>query len=241
MHKELIIQVFEKARSEALARGDKNPSLISLAEAVSDHVEEITGWKLGERSFRDYFRKAQELEESAADINIKQVAVITGLCRFLGYDGYEDYCNRGTTREEDPGGGSGKSHRNRGVFPKNKLLLGIAGTGILLLFWVFSANQQRWMLWQGDQYSEVDFDAGKLREGSLKEYREDRIRSFKKITPDCSTRYFKGDGVENLWYGKNPAGELEYFTDLGRHPVTGKTLKPITKYMIRQYICPEYK
>ena len=30
---------------------------------------------------------------------------------------------------------------------------------------------------------------------------------------------------------------LQYFTALGLHPETGKTLKPITQYMIDKYIC----
>ena len=45
------------------------------------------------------------------------------------------------------------------------------------------------------------------------------------------------DGSERLWYGKNKNKELEYFTAFGKHPETGKTLKPITKYMIAKYIC----
>lgn len=44
----------------------------------------------------------------------------------------------------------------------------------------------------------------------------------------------------NLWYGKNNSGEIEYFTALDKHPKTGKTLKKITDYMIRKYICESY-
>ena len=45
------------------------------------------------------------------------------------------------------------------------------------------------------------------------------------------------DGREQIWYGKNNRGELEFFTSQGLHPETKKTLKKITKYMIDKYVC----
>ena len=60
---------------------------------------------------------------------------------------------------------------------------------------------------------------------------------FKKINPDCEYSFFNNDGSVRVWYGKNVSKELEFFTDLGLHPETGKTLKPITQYMIDKYVC----
>ena len=101
-------------------------------------------------------------------------------------------------------------------------------------------NQPRWMIWQEDHYIEVKFDDNKLNINQLKLYKEDRILNFRQIQPDCNTIFFKENGEENIWYGKNAKGELEYFTDLAKHPKTGKTLKKITPYMIRKYICKTY-
>jgi len=42
-----------------------------------------------------------------------------------------------------------------------------------------------------------------------------------------------------IWYGRNIKKELEFFTSLGLHPETGKTLDPITDYMIKKYACPK--
>ena len=39
-----------------------------------------------------------------------------------------------------------------------------------------------------------------------------------------------------ILYGKNAAKEYEYFTHPGLHPETGKTLKPISRYIIKKYI-----
>lgn len=101
-------------------------------------------------------------------------------------------------------------------------------------------NQTRWMVWQNDHYIEVKLNVEEYNISQLKVYKEDRILYFKQTTPDCNTKFFKSDGSENLWYGKNAKGELEYFTDLGLHPGTGKTLKKISKHMIRTHICESY-
>ena len=66
------------------------------------------------------------------------------------------------------------------------------------------------------------------------------INNFHKTTPSCDTVFFNQDTTVRLWYGKNTDGNLEYFTSLGLHPQTNKTLKPITPYMIKKYICNNY-
>ena len=124
----------------------------------------------------------------------------------------------------------------------NKILLYI-GVVMLIAFGSISTkhilkNETRWMVWQEDHYVEVEFDTEKHKVNQLKLYKEDRINLFKKIIPVCdSTKFFNEDGSVNIWYGKNRNKELEYFTALGLHPETGKTLKPITQYMIDKYIC----
>lgn len=57
------------------------------------------------------------------------------------------------------------------------------------------------------------------------------------MKPSCDLIFFDKSGNAQIWYGKNLKGELEIFTSLGLHPETGKTLKPISKYMIEKYIC----
>jgi hypothetical protein len=40
-----------------------------------------------------------------------------------------------------------------------------------------------------------------------------------------------------VWYGKEPiTGKYEYFSQPGLHPITGKTLKKISPYIIKKYI-----
>jgi hypothetical protein len=96
------------------------------------------------------------------------------------------------------------------------------------------------MKWDVDHYVEVSFDAKGVQNGDLKLYKEDRIENFKKINADCNTVFFTENGSISVWYGKNMNGALEYFTGLGLHPISGKSLKPITEYMIKKYVCETY-
>ena len=124
----------------------------------------------------------------------------------------------------------------------NRILLFIGG--IMLISFVSLSinhvlkNETRWMVWQEDHYVEIDLNTEKYNINQLKLFKEERIELFKKISPICNeTLFFNEDGSVKIWYEKNKDKELEYFTALGLHPETGKTLKPITQYMIDKYIC----
>ena len=93
------------------------------------------------------------------------------------------------------------------------------------------------MVWDKDHYKEVKIDTDKYSFDQLKIYKEERIKYFQKIEPSCEVKYFDQRGKVKVWYGKNVKGDLEIFSSFGLHPETGKTLKPITKYMIRKYFC----
>ena len=100
-----------------------------------------------------------------------------------------------------------------------------------------ASKEQRWMNWNGHNYVETSFDPEKLKTGTLKIYMEDRVASFTLLEPKCDTKFFNADGSVRVWYSKNQNGNLDFFSDFGLHPITRKTLKPITKYIIDKYIC----
>jgi len=234
VNKKLILKAFEKARIKKQKEGIKRPSQTELSEELSNFIEEHEEFKLGERSFRDYYNEAKKLlNDDNNDINIKQLKVINGLCKYLDYDNYQEFLI------------SLDHHKDKSKFDtviilikKNKILLSILSIAIIALIIYKSITKQRWMIWQEDHYVEVKFDAEKYDLNQLKLYKEERINSFKKVSAICNkTKFFNDDGSVNLWYGKNKNKKLEYFTTLGLHPETGKTLKPITQYMIDKYIC----
>jgi len=232
MHKKLIIHAFNKAEEERKKRGEKKPSKVSMAEDISNFVKDEVGFGLGEKSYRDYYNEAKRLVSDSKDISIKQQKVVVGLCRFLEFNDYEEF--------EESIKRQSILQKLLGFLKLYKILIILFIITTTIITVIISFNRQRWMIWDGSHYIETKFDAEKLQEGLLKVYRKDRIEHFEKITPNCDTQFFTEDGLENLWYGKNSSGDLEYFTDLARHPETNKSLNPITRYMIKKYICQSY-
>ena len=233
MHKKLIIAAFDKARNKLKEKGIQNPSAVKIAEELSNYVEETEDFPLGERTYRDYYNQA--LKEDTGDIEIRQLKVVTGLCKYAGFENYSEFKNQGLENPKEK-----RTRKVPPVFKKYKIALGVALVLLIAFISYTSVNKQKWMVWETDQYVEAPFDAMTLNHGELKLYNVERINQFRKIYPDCNTDFFKDDGTENLWYGKNKEGTLEYFTSLGLHPETGKTLKKITKHMIRNHICENY-
>lgn len=87
------------------------------------------------------------------------------------------------------------------------------------------------MYWKNDHYEPIFCDE-KIPNETVIALDEEKLL-LKKITfPDTLT-------VENalgkVWYDKSNH-KLEFFTHYGIHPTNGKTLKPITKYMIETYV-----
>lgn len=57
---------------------------------------------------------------------------------------------------------------------------------------------------------------------------------LKRIYPCDTTTFFNEYGKPKIWYHKMN-NKIEYFNQDGIHPVTGKDLHPITKYMIKTH------
>ena len=245
MNKDLILSAFAKAEQEMQKRGVIEPSLTQMATVLSDFVEQQHGFCLGEKSFRIYRGNAEKLAGKSQDIGIKQVAVINGLCDYLGYDSYQDFLKGQLVKGQMVKGEmvvtpeviTPKSHKKKGATLFLKMVILTTLLGFASLFIYKYVNRQRRMVWQENHYVEVDFDAKRYELKQLKIYKEDRILAFKKVAVNCNTTFFNNDGSVRYWYGKNKNKELEYFTDLGLHPETGKTLKPITSYMIDKHVC----
>src|SRR5690606_22170187 len=94
---------------------------------------------------------------------------------------------------------------NKPAKPKRiKIVVGIVISISFLMaigfFGYHYINKQQWMEWDGTRYVESTFDSQKLTEGSLKTYKEERINEFKRVLPNCKTKFFNDDGSPRIWY-----------------------------------------
>jgi hypothetical protein len=227
MYKKIVQEAFKKAQREIPGKTTKT--------SISEHISEVllNGFKtqISGRTLRNLIDESNKID-AGEDISISTDYILY-LCKYLGYEDYNAFL---------------KSHPNE-VKNKNKVVGYLKSNWIILLICfitiigaitVSAFNKQRWMVWDDTKYVETDFDAEKYNLNQLKLYKEEHIENFKKLVPNCETKYFNEDGSEMVWYGKNKNGDLEYFSFFGKHPDSGKTLKPITEYMIRKYICDSY-
>lgn len=238
MHRKLILKAFEKAKNEE----EKKTGIVASKNRLSEIISEVllNDYKcvFGDKSLRVLYAKAKSNDEEV--VEIKQLRVVDSLCKYLGYEDYIDFINKNSILKT-----SAELLRNKkgidkiiNLMIKNKVSL-ILGILLIVVFIIFSKKQQRWMIWENNQYIEVEFDKEKFSLDELKIYDEESIATFKKVEPSCDMAFFDKEGNVKIWYGKNLKGDLEIFTTLGLHPETGKTLKPISKYMIDKYICPK--
>ncbi|WP_397446925.1 hypothetical protein [Polaribacter sp. R77954] len=236
MHKKLILKVFEKAKKDQ----EKETGVIASTSKLSERISEtlLNNYKcvFGEKSLRVLYNKAKISNDEK--LEIKQLKVIECLCKYLGYENYIDFVNNNLElANKNNNHVRSKQHSRIKFIVKKYWVYLILVVFILILYLNFSFNQQRWMIWKNDQYVEVDFDTKKYNLDQLKILNEERILNFKKIVPSCQVKFFDNRGKVKIWYGKSLKGELEIFTSIGLHPETGKTLKPITQYMIDKYFC----
>lgn len=119
------------------------------------------------------------------------------------------------------------------------------GIGVLSVAGLFSvgytakdlvATDKECMQWQTDHYEYVECNK-KATQEILEipvEPADKNKAKLKKIKVTENTTFFVNDKPV-VWYSK-VNGKPEFFNTHGFHPVTGKPLKPITKYMIDKWV-----
>lgn len=211
MHKEIILESFKKAKSET-----GTDVLTSLSIHISEVLFEEQKFQINERTLRNYYKKALKSDDDDFVISKNIVAELT---KYIGYTDIREYSETHKTKNK------------KRIFEK-------VGIGMLIVtatYFGIDSTQKKCMIWKGNSYEKISCE-----EENAKPIKKGVLLNFKKIEPDCSTEYFTKKGEVKIWYGKNPLKEYEYFTRLGLHPETEKTLKPITKYMINEHICSTY-
>ncbi len=225
MHRKLILDAFTKAKEDLLKKEGINASVNQCAKYLEDYLTKKK-FSLTSRTLSTYHTNAKSDKETT----IKREKVIQLLCEFLGYKDYEEFAKKNNI---DIPTGTNKPNRNRILL----ILVGLfVVTGVSVAY--FIGKKECWMEWQKDSYKEVPFDAKKASTGKIIICNPTLLNTMKLIQPNCnSTVFFTPKGNPAVWYQKRETGKIDYFTHHGLHPETGKTLKPITQYIIDKYIC----
>lgn len=119
-------------------------------------------------------------------------------------------------------------NRHKKVLTKVALLCSL-GIGVVILL-----PKKECMQWNTNHYEVVDCSTESS--GFLDPripINKDRL-DLKKLDPKTIKTYFE-NGQPRVWYAKID-DKIELFNQPGLHPTTGKTLKPITQYIINKYL-----
>jgi hypothetical protein len=97
-------------------------------------------------------------------------------------------------------------------------------------------NDEGCMLWKDDHYETTPCETQIKNFVAIPIVHLDKetLALQKKIKP-CDTTTFFVNGKPVVWYCKMQNGTVEYFSYPGLHPVTGETLKHITRHIISKY------
>ncbi|MFN3754498.1 hypothetical protein [Flavobacterium sp.] len=123
---------------------------------------------------------------------------------------------------------------------KKKLIFWLLGFTALFSIG-YTANdlvlpEKQCMQWQNDHYEllECDSEINGLYSEAVIEPKDHKVLDLRKIEVYDTTTFFKG-GKAVVWYCKVKE-ELEFFNNPGFHPITKKSLKPVTDYILGKYV-----
>lgn len=219
-HWSLLQEAFKKASHNIQERGG-TINMTQCALELSSYISEDFNFPITDRAIRNYWNDLNENKEG----NIPQQKVLDGLSQYLGFEDYLDYVNR---INGSPSVWIKK--RWKPLFLTTMILVAISfGTYKYITL-------PKCMTWIEDHYEKVPCDIDSAIEGKIKPFDSNTFLHFKKVHPDSIKTFFSKKREPLIWYGKNLDGKYEYFTALGFHPETGKSLKPITPYIIDKYI-----
>ena len=211
--------VFTKASEES---GEK--SLKKWAMYISDYLLEELKFQLSAKTLERYYNGKTEPNMEKRN----KLAV------FLGYSNYMEYLS---SNQEEQTSTVYSIERERGEVIKNNYKKGIIAvlcivTPIMLgvRYIGFSSGKEKCMIWNKDHYESTNCE-GKEGEVVKRPY---LMEHFRQITVSDTTTFFK-NGKVHVWYDKQDK-KIDYFTSPGINPETGKTVKPITEYMIQKYV-----
>ncbi|MGJ8664726.1 MAG: hypothetical protein ACSHW7_00015 [Patiriisocius sp.] len=200
-------ELIKVVRLKALDEGASNTKL-----AIAKHVSSKIDISISEKAFTNYLKSIEDGNEVTVSKEIRD-----SLARYLDFESYFAFKNSLQ---------KGKSVERKYVF-----IIFVLSAFIIALIFFF--NRKKCMIWQGNQYVKIHCE-----EANAKPIDQRLLVNFKKVEPDCEKDFFfNEDGSPRVWYYKKGKNDLELYTMPGEHPINGKTLNDITRYMVNEHLC----
>lgn len=214
MIRKLLEEAFKKAEI-VTGRESVNARAAYLAEVITEeHKYPITPKSL----YRYYQGETTPKKE-----------VMDSLSVFLGYENYEGFILRYTEKQGVSLRMTKRGGRKR--FDTKKTVIAVIMISLISLAMLFGlGSNEDCIVWVKDRYEAARCTGNRLE----RPYSAELLDNFEKVEVNSETSFFKS-GNAAIWYDKSDK-KLEFFTAPGIHPTNGKTLKPITQYMINKYI-----
>lgn len=89
MHKDLVLNAFEKAKRDAKEATGVNMSVTGLSKIISDYMMEECHFQYHEKSLRNKYKLALKKDEDE-EVELKS-SVANCLCCYLGYENYAEF------------------------------------------------------------------------------------------------------------------------------------------------------
>lgn len=114
------------------------------------------------------------------------------------------------------------------------MLLMIMG---LSAFAINKSFEKKCMVWKGDHYEKISCEPDEkqsiIQDVYLEPINSEKLEYFRKINVNHNTIFFK-NGKPVVWYVKQNK-QCEFFSAPGIHPISKKSLREVTPYIVAKY------
>lgn len=232
--------IYEDITKKAFAKAEKNfvnKRKYKLAESISESIEEKNKVRIAKETFVNYYNKYIEKWENIATPKHENIEL---LCKYLGYNSFEDYLNQKNINNEsisenelvNPIPTTQSNPKKEKIMLRLLWILALAVT-IGVSYSILAPKQtNECMIWKNDHY-EITACNG---ESNIIPLDPETLNAMKQLIGLCKDdTFFLPDDTPVVWYDKFH-NKLTFFTMEGIHPTNRRTLKPITPYIIDKYI-----
>jgi len=197
---------------------------------VTDHLsallKEDFNYEVSGRSLRDYYNAFIKGEEpNYSGLSVKLTNAL------------KSYVNQeGVSIASDQQKKPSKVKKQNGSLPL--LVLLIMSITSLFVYQSIVDPAEKCMVWNGNGYEEISCvpKYSIKHEVAVVPYNAELVENFKRLDVDCDTPLYQNQ-KPIVWCFRVKMGQYDFFNFNSKHPITGDSLKPVSKHIKDNYIC----